>query len=178
MTALKNDKVDMKPALEYVHPSIFEAIKDCKVDSNNLDNIKLILTLINKGKLDFNINTLNEILKAMAREIGTVPLMKAIGYAMRAGEIKYESWNFLKGHNYLQLMAAMERHGLQVMEGELFDVDTSERIDLSVSHYGCIGAGINMMMYQIEAGTLTLDLPITKEKVYAVQDSTKSSGTR
>ena len=105
--ALKNDKKDRKPAMQFVHPD----------------------------------------------------LMEGIGNAMGAGEIKYGDWNFLKGHGRLQLLSAVLRHTFALMRGEDVDKDTTELFGRNIYHWDCIGANINMLLWQREYGTLTEDRP-------------------
>lgn len=105
--AAKNDKKDIKPAMEFVHPDTW----------------------------------------------------LGVGNAMRAGEIKYGDWNFLKGHGRLQLCGAILRHTAAIMRGEDVDADTSALLGKTVYHWDCIGANINMMVWQMEYNTLIEDRP-------------------
>ena len=107
MGALKNDKKDMKPAMQFVHPDV----------------------------------------------------ILGIGNAMAAGEIKYKSWNFLKGHGRLQLCSAIIRHTCAIMRGEDVDRETSELLGRDVYHWDCIGANVNMLVWQRDYGTLKEDRP-------------------
>ena len=86
------------------------------------------------------------------------PILKdEICYGMMAGAIKYEAYNYLKGHKLSQLMDAMERHLDAVRQGEWYDVDTSRRLGRPVTHLGLVGCGLNMIFSQLDLGTLTDD---------------------
>jgi len=85
--------------------------------------------------------------------------MEGTGNAMGAGEIKYDGWNFLKGHGRLQLCAAILRHTFAIMRGEDVDANTTAIFGKTVYHWDCIGANINMMIWQREYGTLIEDRP-------------------
>jgi hypothetical protein len=110
-----------------------------------------------------------------------------IGNAMRAGELKYGGWNFLKGHGKLQLCSAIIRHTAAIMRGEDIDQDTSDFLGKTVYHWDCIGANINMMIWQREYGTLQEDKPplvqsnddalynsISPENIYGLQKQSKT----
>jgi uncharacterized protein YuzB (UPF0349 family) len=122
MSANKNDKIDNKPALEFVHP-------------------------------DF---------------------VLGVGNAMTAGAMKYDSWNFLKGHGRLQLCSAILRHTYAIMKGELIDAELTERLGRTVYHYDCIGANINMMIWQLEYGTSIEDKPAGKKSRIKFNGKTKA----
>lgn len=78
-------------------------------------------------------------------------------YPMMAGVIKYGAYNFMKGHNRTQLLEAAIRHLMLDMGGEDLDKDTTDLLGQDVSHLGCALANINMLLSQLEAGTLTDD---------------------
>ena len=82
-----------------------------------------------------------------------------VGNAMAAGEIKYGGWNFLKGHGKLQLCSAILRHTYAIMKGEDVDDNTTELFGRTVYHWDCIGANINMMIWQREHNSLIEDRP-------------------
>ena len=88
-----------------------------------------------------------------------------VGNAMRAGEMKYGDWNFLKGHGKLQLCGAILRHTYAIMKGEDIDTDTTNLLGRTVYHWDCIGSNINMMIWQREYGTLTEDRPVNENKI-------------
>lgn len=156
MTALKNDKVDAKPAMQFVTSGIWITIRN--VLKEPIPDFQLrLLDLINDAKDGFD--TRSEILILIATQYGRSATLRSVGLAMRAGEIKYGDWNFLNGHGKFQLLGAIERHALLMLDGEFWDVDTSDRLGVNVSHYGCVVAGINMMWYQEEYGTSIDDGP-------------------
>jgi hypothetical protein len=166
MTATKNDKADAKPAMQFVHTWIWDTIRLVEYDPTP-DFPLLLMDAISDVKNE--IGTLKDILLLIARQYGRTETMRAVGLAMRAGEIKYGDWNFLGGHGRLQLLAAMERHAMLIFDGEENDPDTTARLNTPVPHYGCIVAGINMTWFQSENGTLKEDGPPTsKENVYGL----------
>jgi len=87
-------------------------------------------------------------------------LWLGVGNAMAAGAIKYDDWNFLKGHGKLQLCAAILRHTAEIMKGNDIDEDTTKLLGRTVYHWDCVGSCINMMIWQRERGTLKQDLPL------------------
>jgi Domain of unknown function (DUF5664) len=82
---------------------------------------------------------------------------KETSLAMEAGAIKYKAFNYLKGHTTLQLLDALERHLDLYRWGQDNDQDCSERLGRPVSHLGNMAACINMLLAQIEEGTITDD---------------------
>jgi hypothetical protein len=80
-----------------------------------------------------------------------------VSLAMEAGAIKYQAYNFLKGHTTLQLLDALERHIDLYRWGEDNDPDCSNRLNRPVTHLGCALACINMLLAQEAYGTLTDD---------------------
>ena len=82
---------------------------------------------------------------------------KETSLALMAGSIKYGDFNFMKGHTILQLLDAIERHLDLYKWGEDNDPDCTERMGCSVSHLGNIGANLNMLLAQIDAGTIIDD---------------------
>lgn len=166
MTATKNDKADAKPAMQFVSTRIWNTIRDVKRDPTP-DFPLILMNVINDVKDGSDV--IEYILFLIARQYGRTETMRAVGLAMRAGEIKYGDWNFLGGHGRLQLLAAMERHAMLIFDGEEDDPDTTARLNTSVPHYGCIVAGINMTWFQSDYGTLREDGPPTnKENVYGI----------
>ena len=63
------------------------------------------------------------------------------------GEKKYGRYNYTKGHNASQLIAAAMRHLTAWNEGEEYDPDGQH-------HLGSVGACIGMILRQQELGTL------------------------
>lgn len=87
-------------------------------------------------------------------------MIRGAGRALLAGEKKYDSWNFIKGHGRLQLCAAAIRHLLYIMEEEFVDEDTTALLDGDVVyHWDCVVANMNMLIYQYYSGTLINDSP-------------------
>jgi len=82
-----------------------------------------------------------------------------LGLALAAGELKYGAYNFTKGHDLSQLLDAAQRHLEKIQWGEWEDADCTERLGRSVSHLGCAAASLNMIMAQLELGTLNNDSP-------------------
>lgn len=85
-------------------------------------------------------------------------LMYETSYAMMAGALKYGEFNYLKGHKASDLIEAAVRHLYSALNGDEYDTDCSERLGMPVSHLGCASANINMLLAQIEAGTVIDDL--------------------
>ena len=175
MTANKNDKIDAKPAMQYVNPTIWNYIRNVTLDIKDDFDI-ILMDIINETK--WGINNDKEILVLIAQQYGRVETMRSVGLAMRAGEIKYGDWNFLNGHGIFQLTGAMERHALCILDGEFEDKDTSERLGTVLPHYGCIVAGINMKEFQIEYGTSIDDGPKLKEKINGLRIESSTKDTR
>jgi hypothetical protein len=80
-----------------------------------------------------------------------------IALAHMAGAKKYEEWNFLKGHKYLDLLDAIERHVDKLKLCEDIDEDSTAILGQQVHHLGCIGANVNMLIAQMVLGTLIDD---------------------
>lgn len=97
-----------------------------------------------------------------------------LAYCMMAGEIKYGTFNFLKGHTVRQLTAATSRHLKRIEAGEDIDEDTTHILEhgytrpngtfipgigkrIPITHNACIAANQLMMIAQREVGTLTDD---------------------
>lgn len=74
--------------------------------------------------------------------------------AMMAGEKKYGTFNYLKGHKIRQLTSAICRHAKKIEGGEWWDSDTTGCIGQPVSHLACIAANVLMALHQDEEGTL------------------------
>lgn len=83
------------------------------------------------------------------------PIAEAqMALAFMAGEIKYGTFNYTKGHNARQLLAAIKRHVNKLLEGEDYDQECTERTGHQVSHLGCILANCAMYLHQQQLGTL------------------------
>lgn len=80
-----------------------------------------------------------------------------MAYAFMAGAKKYGVFNYTKGHQARQLLAAAKRHINQILSGEDYDKDCSERIGIPVHHWGCVMACGGMYLHQEQLGTLTDD---------------------
>lgn len=91
---------------------------------------------------------------------------KELSLALLAGERKYGSYNYLKGHTILQLLDALERHMDAYRWGEDIDADCTERLGREVSHLGNMAACINMLCAQIDLGTITDDRPKIEEYLH------------
>ena len=81
----------------------------------------------------------------------TQVFMEHVARAMMVGEKKYGRYNYTKGHKTSQLIAAILRHATAYNEGE-----ENDPID-GQSHLGAIGANVNMLLRQIELGTVIDD---------------------
>lgn len=89
-----------------------------------------------------------------------------IAYGMLAGELKYEAWNYIKGHDIQDLIDAAIRHLNKVRIGEIVDKDTTERLRErfgekapEVTHLDLAGCNLNMIVSQIIAGTIRNSWP-------------------
>jgi hypothetical protein len=60
--------------------------------------------------------------------------MDQVSYCMMAGAEKYGRYNYTKGHNINQLLAASGRHLKAIQEGEDVDQDTTDRVNETVYH--------------------------------------------
>jgi hypothetical protein len=97
-----------------------------------------------------------------------------VAYCMMAGEIKYGTFNYLKGHTIRQLMAATSRHMDRILAGEDYDEDTMDILEngytrpdgtfipgtgkrILITHNACISANQLMFLHQKEVGTLIDD---------------------
>jgi hypothetical protein len=92
-----------------------------------------------------------------------------IGFGMLAGELKYEAWNFLFGHDIQDLLDAVVRHSNARRRGEVYDEDTSRRLREKfgdkaprVKHTWLAACNLNMIEWQESQGTLKNSWP-TKE---------------
>lgn len=74
--------------------------------------------------------------------------LAAMARAFEVGEKKYGRYNYYKGHNASQLVAAMMRHATDWMDGE-----ENDPID-GQPHLGSIMACCAMILKQMELGTL------------------------
>ena len=98
--------------------------------------------------------------------------MEGAGRSMLAGEIKYGSWTFLEGRGKYQLLGAMERHALRLLDNQIFDYDSSSLLpstSYSISHTDCIVANISMLVWLEDYGTIIQDGPIKLEKDNGIQ---------
>lgn len=68
--------------------------------------------------------------------------------AMMVGAVKYGRYNYLKGHEASQLVAAAQRHLLAWFSGEENDPQDGQ------SHLGSVRACIGMLIEQQTVGTL------------------------
>jgi hypothetical protein len=80
-----------------------------------------------------------------------------VAYGMMAGAEKYGRYNYLKGHNINQLIAAAKRHLDLLQEGEDIDTDTSKRVGVDVHHAALVATNMLMLLHQLEQGTLIDD---------------------
>jgi len=71
--------------------------------------------------------------------------------AMEYGAAKYQRYNYTKGHNISQLVAAAKRHLGKYLAGEESDDESG------VHHLGHVMANCLMMLHQRELGTLKDD---------------------
>lgn len=74
--------------------------------------------------------------------------LEAVAKAFMVGEKKYGRYNYCKGHEASQLIAAAQRHLTAWFEGE-----ENDPID-GQPHLGSVGACIAMLLRQQELGTL------------------------
>lgn len=86
-------------------------------------------------------------------------------YAMMAGAKKYGPYNYYNGHEASSLVEAAVRHMYKYLNGEEYDQDCSTILGQPVSHLGCAAANINMLLAQIEAGTLIDDTSSPRQRV-------------
>jgi len=71
-----------------------------------------------------------------------------VAKAFMVGEKKYGRYNYCKGHNVTQLIAAILRHAAAYNDGEEFDPIDGQH------HLGSVGACVAMILRQQELGTL------------------------
>lgn len=74
--------------------------------------------------------------------------LEAAARAFMVGEKKYGRYNYYKGHQASQLVAAMQRHGSAWMEGEENDPKDGQ------PHLGSVIACAAMLLQQQKLGTL------------------------
>ncbi len=79
----------------------------------------------------------------------TKVFLDEVAKAMMVGEKKYGRYNYCKGHNTSQLIAALLRHATAYFNGEEHDPIDGQH------HLGSVGACVNMLLRQQELGTLT-----------------------
>lgn len=73
---------------------------------------------------------------------------EVVARVMMFGATKYGRWNYTKGHDIEQLIAAAERHLDALKDGE----DLAN--DSKLSHWGHIAANCLMALHQIQLGTI------------------------
>lgn len=71
-----------------------------------------------------------------------------VAKAMQFGAKKYGRWNYTKGHDIEQLIAAAERHLDAIKDGE----DLAD--DSRLSHWAHVAANALMALHQAQLGTL------------------------
>jgi hypothetical protein len=83
-------------------------------------------------------------------DLSLVPktFLTEVAKAFMVGEKKYGRYNYTKGHDASQLMAAAMRHLTAWNEGEDLDPEDGQH------HLGAAGACIAMALRQIELGTI------------------------
>lgn len=74
--------------------------------------------------------------------------LEEVAKAFMVGEKKYGRYNYCKGHQSSQLVAAMQRHITAWFEGEEHDPKDGQH------HLGAAGACIAMLLRQKQLGTL------------------------
>lgn len=83
-----------------------------------------------------------------------------VGAVFEAGAIKYDKWNYLKGHKASQLLNACKRHlDLWFYSKEEYDKDCSDIMGMPISHLANAAACLNMALAQIAEGTIKDDRP-------------------
>jgi hypothetical protein len=92
--------------------------------------------------------------------------MTGTAFGMLAGELKYDAWNFLKGHDRQDLIDGAIRHLLAARMGEDIDQDTTARLvekyenkAPQIKHLWLAACNINMMLWQEAYGTARDSLP-------------------
>jgi hypothetical protein len=77
--------------------------------------------------------------------------LEEVAKAFMVGEKKYGRYNYCKGHNASQLIAAAQRHLTAWFEGEEFDPIDGQH------HLGSVGACVAMLLRQQQLGTMKDD---------------------
>jgi hypothetical protein len=77
--------------------------------------------------------------------------LEEVAKAFMVGEKKYGRYNYCKGHNASQLIAAAQRHLTAWFEGEEHDPIDGQH------HLGSVGACVAMLLRQKELGTMKDD---------------------
>ena len=77
--------------------------------------------------------------------------LEEVAKAFMVGEKKYGRYNYCKGHNASQLIAAAQRHLTSWFEGEEHDPIDGQH------HLGSVGACVAMLLRQNQLGTLKDD---------------------
>ena len=87
-------------------------------------------------------------------------VMDGCAYGMLAGALKYDPWNFLKGHDQMDLIDAAIRHLQEHRMGRTVDVDTTNRLmevygekAPNIKHLWLALCNINMLIWQHHART-------------------------
>jgi hypothetical protein len=83
--------------------------------------------------------------------------MDQVSFVMMAGAEKYGRYNYTKGHNMSQLLAAAERHLKAIQEGEDIDKDCSDRVGIDIHHAANVAANMLMLLHQLELSTIIDD---------------------
>jgi len=84
--------------------------------------------------------------------------MEEVAKAFMVGEKKYGRYNYCKGHNASQLIAAAQRHLTSWFEGEELDPVDGQH------HLGAAGACIAMLLRQNQLGTMKDDRYVDNKK--------------
>lgn len=92
--------------------------------------------------------------------------IEGVAFGMLAGEIKYEAWNYLFGHDVQDLLDGAVRHINKHRKGEIYDDDTTERLREKfgenaprVRHLWLAGCNLNMIQWQQDYETSRNSLP-------------------
>ena len=102
-------------------------------------------------------------------------VIEGCAYGMLAGELKYGSWNFLKGHDIQDLLDATIRHLNSARMGDLIDYDTTQRLRdkygdraPDVKHLWLALCNLNMILWQQNFGVIRDSGPLSAEFKHAV----------
>lgn len=102
---------------------------------------------------------------AKKADLSLIPAVaeEAVARAMMYGEKKYGRYNYCKGHEASQLIAAAKRHLSNWMEGEENDPESG------VSHLGHAMANCLMILHQQQLGTLRDNRHATTQKAQVIR---------